>query len=559
MMPSYRYLFFPFLFACGGATTPPPSLYPVEEHIFHSVIDHFNFRPTTVPTFPLRYYVHDQHWNTSHNTKTGPCFFYAGNEADIFQFVNHSGFLFEAAQEFGAMVVFAEHRYYGLSNPFGNDYALGKGYNVSFLTVEQAMEDYNTLVTHIRQEWSMTPKNAFVVFGGSYGGNLALWLRLKNPNIWAGAIASSVTPLKHLLRETNGFARIETEAYANVSSKCPELIRTGWKELYEGAATPAGRKSVAQALSLCSLALPDQHAAQDIHGWISGALETLVQYGYPYPTNFYNPVPAYPFQVACQEMLKEGTTGLGALKAAANVYYNYTGQAGNCFEFDSLVMKESAKHWERKGQQDRLYDQALRIRNRQIKQETNRKRETDLERRTRRHEKRQSRSMPDQHLINSGIVDNNHTTTVAFTETQAGWGYQTCTEVYQPMPTDGVTDFELPYTPNQTAYFLNCQRRFDVVPRPDWEEMTFMGDDIGTGSNIFITNGQLDPWRAAGIQKVPKGAGGSIIVRTLEGAAHHLDLRAANDLDPPSVVAVRKEQKAVIQRWITQWRTIHQE
>jgi hypothetical protein len=173
------------------------------------------------------------------------------------------------------------------------------------------------------------------------------------------------------------------------------------------------------------------------------------------------------------------------------------------------------------------------------------------------------RSMPEQQLVYSdnNMGDDHHTATFAWTETQAGWGYQTCTEVYQPMPTNGVTDFELPYTPNQTAYFLNCQERFDVVPRPNWEEMTFMGDDIGTGSNIFLTNGQLDPWRAAGIQKLPKGAtvDGSIIVRIIEGGAHHLDLRAANDLDPPSVVAVRKEQKVAMQKWITQWRTIHQE
>lgn len=82
----------------GGA---PPSEYPVDEHIFESIIDHFNFRPTTVPTFPLRYYVNEQNWNSS----SSPCFFYAGNEADIFQFINNSGFLFEAAEDFGALVV----------------------------------------------------------------------------------------------------------------------------------------------------------------------------------------------------------------------------------------------------------------------------------------------------------------------------------------------------------------------------------------------------------------------------------------------------------------------
>ena len=74
------------------------------------------------------------------------------------------------------------------------------------------MADFNTLNVHIRDKWSMPVTSPFIVFGGSYGGNLALWLRLKNSNLWAGAIASSATPLKHLLRETNGFALIETQA-----------------------------------------------------------------------------------------------------------------------------------------------------------------------------------------------------------------------------------------------------------------------------------------------------------------------------------------------------------
>jgi lysosomal Pro-X carboxypeptidase len=467
-------------------------------------VDHYNFRPTEEPTFPLRYYVNEQYWNG-----TGPCFFYAGGEADICQFVNNSGFLFESAVEFGAMVVFAEHRYYGESQIPWND--------ISFLTVEQAMADFNTLNLHIREKWSMPPETAFISFGGSYGGNLAMWLRLKNPNLWAGAIASSATPLKHLLRETNGFSAIETEAYGNVSSVCPDLVRAGWKELHDGAATEQGRVSVAKALGLCH-PLPDSGVADDIHGWVSGALETMVQYGYPYPTEFYNPVPAFPFKVACEGMLTPGT-GLGAMRAAVDVYYNYTGQAGVCFNFDD-IMTEAARHWNRKGERDRLYSQELRMRQR-----------------------RKNGIREEPRLLVQG--DGN------------AWGYQTCTEVYQPMPTDGKTDFEIPYTPNKTAYFEHCQRRWGVQPRPNWEEMHFMGANIGAGSNIFLSSGQLDPWRAAGIQEKPKGAPDSIVVRIIENGAHHLDLRAANKMDPPSVVAVRIEEKAAMRQWIKEWQEMY--
>ena len=209
-----------------------PTVYPVKEHYFESVVDHYNFFPTPALTSPLRYLVNDKHYRRL----AGPCFFYAGNEANIVQFVNNIGFVFEAAAKFGALVVFAEHRYYGKILPLGV-VSLGSPYNASLLTVEQAMADLNSLSRHIRDRWSIPSRSAFVAFGGSYSANLALWMRLKNPNIWAGAVASSATPLKHFLRTSNGFAQIETEAYGNVSSCYPDLVREGWTNLYRSAAT----------------------------------------------------------------------------------------------------------------------------------------------------------------------------------------------------------------------------------------------------------------------------------------------------------------------------------
>lgn len=48
--------------------------------------------------------------------------------------------MWEIAPEFGAMVVFAEHRFYGQTLPFGNaSYAEG---NIGFLSSEQALADY---------------------------------------------------------------------------------------------------------------------------------------------------------------------------------------------------------------------------------------------------------------------------------------------------------------------------------------------------------------------------------------------------------------------------------
>ena len=46
----------------------------------------------------------DQYWD-----KYGPIFFYTGNEGPITGFWDNSGFVFEAAEKFSALVIFGEH------------------------------------------------------------------------------------------------------------------------------------------------------------------------------------------------------------------------------------------------------------------------------------------------------------------------------------------------------------------------------------------------------------------------------------------------------------------
>lgn len=101
-----------------------------------------------------------------------------------------------------------------------------------------------------------------------------------------------------------------------------------------------------------------------------------------------------------------------------------------------------------------------------------------------------------------------------------------------------------------------CQETFGLTPQYTWALDYFGGYDINKDflhlTNIVFSNGDLDPWMAGGLN-YNVTADGSGIALTIEGGAHHLDLRLPTDLDPVFLTEARAIETANIKKWIDEY------
>ncbi|XP_069576194.1 dipeptidyl peptidase 2 [Brachyistius frenatus] len=308
----------------GGQNEPQ-----FEEKFFSQTRDHFNFNSVGNGTFNQRYLITDEHWTKG----SGPVFFYTGNEGDIWDFALNSGFITELAAQQGALVIFAEHRYYGSSLPFGKD-SFGVP-QVGLLTVEQALADYAVMIVDLKQQLAAADCPV-IVFGGSYGGMLSVYMRLKYPNVVGGALAASAPILSTAgLGDSRQFFRDVTADFEGVSPECSDAVRGAFHQLRE----LAERQAYSRIQSEFALCKPPSSArdVRQLNGLLRNAFTLMAMLDYPYSTHFWGNMPADPVKVACETMLS-GPDLLTNLRDTAGIVYNSTG-ALSCFDLYLLYVE----------------------------------------------------------------------------------------------------------------------------------------------------------------------------------------------------------------------------
>jgi lysosomal Pro-X carboxypeptidase len=236
------------------------------------------------------------------------------------------------AAEMGALVVFGEHRYFGSSFPFEKEDAFKEGNN-SYLTVENTMMDYVELIKYIKVKYDAQDK-AVITFGGSYGGMLAAWLRMKFPHVFQGALAASA-PLVYFKDSTTApedeFSMIATQDFNNteVGPICAEGIKYALEQLNTSDATSY------DTMNSVFMPCDDITTAEQVYAlttYLSNGFLYMAMTDYPYESSFLEPMPGFPVNASCaafSEFDPDHTSKSEAwamLKTASDTYFNYTGQ-----------------------------------------------------------------------------------------------------------------------------------------------------------------------------------------------------------------------------------------
>lgn len=361
------------------------------------------------------------------------------------------------------------------------------------------MQDYVQLIKFIKQKYN-AQNSAVIVFGGSYGGMLAAWLRMKYPATFQGALAASAPILQfrgNSAAETE-FSDIITDDFAQTypDERCSKGIKQGFTILENLKTRQTDWPELSAYMPTCD----NIKSAQDITNLQShyeNGFAYMAMTNYPTPNSFLNPMPAWPVNASClvykdiaptaelvndepsNGLSNQERTYLKALNDAANIYFNYTGQ---------------------------------------IK------------------------------CVNTS--DTEATGTLA----ASGWDVLACNQL--PMPvSDSDSSMFIKKSFDYAQYTADCQKNYGLTPDYDWAFRTFGGGspskDFYEMTNIIFSNGLFDPWRSGGVTDYINL---NLPTYVIKNGAHHLDLREPTPEDAGTDVEwVRKQEASMIEQWIIQY------
>ncbi|KAL5580175.1 hypothetical protein UlMin_012617 [Ulmus minor] len=303
----------------------------LETFFYTQTLDHFNYRPESYSTFQQRYVINSKYWGGPKSK--APILAFFGAEESLDDDISGIGFLPDNAQHFKALLLYIEHRYYGKSIPFGSrEEAHKNASTLGYFNSAQAIADYAAVILHVKKKLH-AQNSPVIVIGGSYGGSLASWFRLKYPHIALGALASSA-PILYFddITPPDGYYSIVSRDFREASETCYQTILKSWSEIDKVAAKPNGLSILSKKFKTCR-PLKNSSALKDFLRWMYG---DAAQYNEP---------PRYPVTEVCGGIdgASSGTDILG--KVFSGVVANSYQRNKSCYVNGPKNLYETSIGW----------------------------------------------------------------------------------------------------------------------------------------------------------------------------------------------------------------------
>lgn len=283
---------------------PPFTIENMTCDFFTQPLNHFVPRGRS-PSYQQRYCVYN---DFATNNTTSPILFYTGNESPVEQYINHTGLMWELAPKLNARVIFVEHRYEGKSLPNVTSDCL------SYASIIQALADYAKILNELLNPHNQAP---VIAFGGSYGGMLAGWFRMKYPHVVAGAIAASAPSAgfpqpamnridwsTRVLATGLGKQYPPDDPSKQEPNSCPNNLLAALPLISWLAETEDGRDFLSKIFRLCD---PLKDDGSSLLAWAQAIWFDLAEGSFPYPSSYIPfsllhkkvSLPPWPTQDAC--------------------------------------------------------------------------------------------------------------------------------------------------------------------------------------------------------------------------------------------------------------------
>ncbi|XP_018571430.1 putative serine protease K12H4.7 [Anoplophora glabripennis] len=203
-------------------------------------LDHFDSEDTT--TFTQFYYENTEFFN---KTKKNVVFLQMGGENAINENYVLYGSWTKSAKKYGALLIQLEHRFYGNSQPF-SDLSTE---HLRYLTSDQALADAANFIKLINKEYELADDVKWIVYGGSYSGSLAAWMRLKHPDLVQGAVSSSA-PLFAKVDFTE-YYQVVVDDLNYVSEQCVDSLKSAMSQVEEILNNSTSNLTVTSLFNVC--------------------------------------------------------------------------------------------------------------------------------------------------------------------------------------------------------------------------------------------------------------------------------------------------------------------